>query len=215
MAVLAAMAALQVVALVLAHELVYIARFGSRYGEALVHAGHGESWSTAVTTSLSLGAVLVLAGALRLAHLGVRVRRHGGGIDGPRIESLDPGSLVRGWFRVGTAMALLTVLLLTLQENLERAAIGGRASDPGILLSAEYAGGLWIAVAVAFGVALVAALFDWRRRVLLARLRAGKTPLPRGADRPQPRPRTVTSRPTASTLGRGSALRAPPALAAI
>ena len=41
-------AVLQLVALVLAHELVFLARYGSRFGEMLVHTGHGETWSAAV-----------------------------------------------------------------------------------------------------------------------------------------------------------------------
>ena len=40
-AALLAAAPLQMVALVLAHALVFLARYGSRFNEALVHAGHG------------------------------------------------------------------------------------------------------------------------------------------------------------------------------
>jgi len=87
-------AALQVVALVLAHELVFLARYGSRYNEALVHGGHGDSWSAAVTTSLALGIALLALGAFRIARLGVLVRRHRG-TAGPNAGSLGPQSLLR------------------------------------------------------------------------------------------------------------------------
>ena len=52
---LAALAGLQLVALVLAHDLTFLARYGSRFGEALAHAGHGETWSAAVGTSRTRG----------------------------------------------------------------------------------------------------------------------------------------------------------------
>ena len=48
--------ALQLVALALAHELVFLARYGSRFGEALVHSGHGEAWTAAVLTSIGFAA---------------------------------------------------------------------------------------------------------------------------------------------------------------
>src|SRR5215208_4972841 len=67
--------ALQVVALVLAHDLVYLARFGSRYGEALVHSGHGDAWSGTVTTAVVMAIALLFAGAARLGYLAILVRR--------------------------------------------------------------------------------------------------------------------------------------------
>ena len=198
-------AGLQVVALVLAHELVYLARYGSLYGEALVHAGHGWTWSTAVTTSLTLGALLVIAAAVRLARLGLLVRRHApAGARPPQAASL-----AWSWMRSGPRLAFLTAVLLTLQENVERGALAGRAFNPSILLTPEYAGGVWIALAVGLAVGLVAALFQWRHGVLLARLRAARPTVRR-------RPATASRapfdarRPIESLLGRRSALRAPP-----
>lgn len=209
MAMFLAAAALQLVAVVLAHELVFLARYGSRYGEALAHAGHGETWTAAVTSSLALAGLLAAIGTVQLARLGVLVRRRGSRVR-PPAGGLEPESLLRAWLRIGPRTAFLSVVVLSLQENVERAAIGMAAPGPGILLSAEYAGGLWITIANGLLVGLVGALFAWRRRVLLARLRAARASLPRGTDTVAPRPRAQVPAPRASLLGRRSALRAPP-----
>src|SRR5262249_4353300 len=107
----------------------------------------------------------------------------------------------------------LQLVLLTTQENVERAAIGEAMPGPGVLLSPEYAGGAWIALAVALAVSLVAALFAWRREVLLACLRAARATLPR-IRASVPRRVTHLLAPVESVLGRRSALRAPPVVGA-
>jgi hypothetical protein len=205
-------AGLQLVALVLAHELVYLARYGSLYGEALVHSGHGEAWASAVITSLVLGAVLAAAAALRLARLGIHVRRRAETNRQQLGSPIRTASLLRGWLRIGLRVATLTVVLLTVQENVERGALTGRPFNIAMLLAPEYAGGLWIATAVGLAVGLVAALFEWRQRVLLARLRAPRPAIPRS---PAIAHRTPidAERPIESLQGRRSALRAPPTAA--
>ena len=206
-------AALQVVALVFAHELVFLARYGSRYNEALVHGGHGESWAAAVTTSLALAAALLALGTFRIARLGLLVRRQpaaSGSDDG----SLAPQSLLRAWLRIAPRTAVLSVVLLSVQENVERAAIGQPAPGPGLLLSPEYAGGLWITIAVGLAVGLVAAMFEWRRSVLIARLRASRARPPRGTGVVVLRPGVFDRLPVDSLQGRRSALRAPPRMSA-
>lgn len=206
-------AALQLVALVLAHDLIFLARYGSRFGEMLVHTGHGESWAAAATTSLVLGGALAALAAIRLARLGLLVRRHGAtrrAVTG----DLEPRPLLRAWLRIAPRLTLLGVVILSIQENLERASIGGAMSGPGILLTPEYAGGLWIAIAVGLAVSLVAALFEWRRTILLARLRAVRPRAPRSSTVRMRRPGIIIELPVSSLLGRRSALRAPPVPAA-
>jgi hypothetical protein len=211
----AAAAALQLVALVLAHELVFLARYGSRFGEALVHSGHGEAWTAAVMTSIGLAVGLGAAGVFRLARLGLLAHRRGRvHVDRAAARSLNPRSLLRGWFVLGLRMAILGVVLLTLQENVERWWIGQAAPGPGILLSAEYPDALWITIVVAFAVSFVAALFAWRRRVLEARLRAARAPLPRAIESAPARPGVLVRPLLESVLGRRSALRAPPRVVA-
>jgi hypothetical protein len=203
-------AALQVVALVLAHELVFLARYGSRYNEALIHGGHGDGWSAAVTTSAALAVALLALGAFRIARLGLLVRRHDGAFDAVH-GSLATRSLLRAWLRIAPRTAVLSVVLLSIQENVERASMGQAAPGPGLLLSPEYAGGLWITIAVGLAVGLVAALLEWRRSVLIARLRASRARPPRGTETVLPRQGVLDRLPVDSLQGRRSALRAPPA----
>jgi hypothetical protein len=210
-------AGLQLVALVLAHEIVFLARYGSRYGEALVHAGHGGTWSAAVTTSIALGVVLAALAVARLVHLWLLVRQHptirGVTHRGASALPSGPWSVPRTWLRVGLRLAAMTVVLLTVQENAERGAFAGRALDPLLLLTPEYAGGLWITFAIGFTAGFVVALFSWPHSVLVARLRDARPRTPRCAA-PAPRVRPHLERPIESLLGRRSALRAPPQLVA-
>jgi hypothetical protein len=204
-------AVLQLVALVLAHDLVFLARYGSRFGEALVHSGHGEAWSAAVMTSAGLAIALAAAGVFRLARLGLLVHQRGRvHLDPAAARSLDARSLLRGWLRLALRIAILSTVLLTIQENVEHWSTGQGLPGLGILLSAEYPDALSITIAVAFAVSLVAALLEWRRRVLLARLRAARAHLPRAIEPAPARPGVLARLPVESVLGCGSALRAPP-----
>lgn len=206
--------ALQLLALVLAHEVVFLARWGSRYNEALAHGGHGESWGSAVITVLGLGALVAALALGRLAHLGLLLRRATGrtrmGSTASHRSRLERRDLVRASLIGVPRTAIATAVLLTIQEHLERSSVGFGPTGPGILLSPEYAGGLWIALAVGFAVGLVAALFEWRRRVLLARLRSHRPRLARAATAAGRRPGVIVLPPVESILGRRSALRAPP-----
>jgi hypothetical protein len=205
--ILGVAAIVQIAVLVLAHNLVYLARYGSRFNEALIHSGHGDGWKAAATTSVVLGGIAALVGAARLTRLSLLVRRE------RATARLDGPTFLRTWLRIGPALALSTVLLLTIQENLEQAALYGTSAGLGILLSPEYAGGLWIALAVGFAIGLVVALVAWRFQVLVARLRADCEAHAPARATSDPRPSVVVDRPASSILGRRSALRAPPVAA--
>jgi hypothetical protein len=209
---LATSAVLQLAALVLAHQLVYLARYGSLYGEALVHSGHGDAWNAAASTSLVLAAGLAVLGLARLHRLGVLARRATEASQDVR-GGLPLRALAGAFARVAPRVALLQLVLLSVQENLEHVAIGRPAPGAAILFSPEYAGGAWIALAVSLAASLVAALFAWRRDVLLARLRAARAALPRPTRSAQKPSGVVVRPPIESLLGRRSALRAPPAIA--
>jgi hypothetical protein len=210
---LVAAAIVQLVALVLAHDLVFLARYGSRYNEELVHAGHSGTWAAAAETSLVLGAVLAAAGIFRLVRLRLLLR--GRQSNAARPGSLPVHSLLNAWRRAALLIAPTTVALLTVQENIERWAVTHQLPGPSILLTPEYAGGLWIALLAGFAVALVVALFQWRRATLLARLYAARQRLLRAAINHTRRTGVEVNPPADSLLGRRSALRAPPAVLAI
>jgi hypothetical protein len=200
--------ALQLIALVLAHDLTFLARYGSRYGEELAHAGHGQTWAAAVESPVVLSVVLGVLAIGRLLQLRGRLR----GEASRRIA--PPGPALRAflgtWLQVASRISLLGVVLLTIQENIERASIGQAAPGPGILLSPEYPFGLWIAMAVGASVAFVAALFEHRQRVLLARIRAARQVHRRTHRTPELWPRLDVLPAHESVLGRRSGPRAPP-----
>ena len=205
--VVAVAAIVQLAVLVLAHDLVYLARYGSRYGEALVHSGHGGAWQTAVLSSVVLGGLAALVAVARLVRLHLLLRRElAPGAHG----QLERRALLRTWLRVGPALAISTVVLLTIQENLEQSAVYGSSAGLGILLAPAYAGGLWIALGVGLAVGLVVSLVAWRLHVLGARLRAARPAMAPARSRSAARPKLIVDRPIASILGRRSALRAPP-----
>jgi hypothetical protein len=201
---LASGATLVALSLVLAHDLVYLARFGSAYGEALVHSGHGLGWSRAVAVVVALGVALAVAAGVQLLRLGRKASRAGE----PHQAHLETRVLATLWLQTAWWLAAATLVLLTIQENAERSMIGLPAPGLALLATPEYAWGWAIAIAVAGVVAFVAALLRWRREMLLARIRAARsvhvraaTPLRRPGLGHAIRPRH---------LGRVHGLRAPP-----
>ncbi|HET7182812.1 MAG TPA: hypothetical protein VFI15_11320, partial [Candidatus Limnocylindrales bacterium] len=196
-------AIVQLATLVLAHNLVYLARYGSRFNEELVHSGHGDGWKAAAATSIGLSAIAATVAIVRLLRLHVLVRRERTAPAGSRLER---SALLRTWLRIAPALALSTVALLTLQENLEQLALHGASAGIGILITPEYAGGLWIALAVGLLIGVVVALVAWRLHVLATRLReARSTAAAKRVQREAARPALVIDRPATSILGRRSA----------
>ena len=171
------------VGVVLAHQVVYLVRYGSIYGEALVHAGHGQAWSSAVAVAVVAGTVLLAVALARLHRLGVILAglaaihppagRQGYGSTPPAVVAApDAGALLRGWLRSAAIVAPGILVALTVQENVEHLAIGLAAPGPGILLEPDYPFAVPIVLAVSAAVSLVAALLSWRRDVLVARIEA-------------------------------------------
>jgi hypothetical protein len=194
------------VALVLAHDLVFLVRYGSVYGEELAHFGHGPAWTGAVVGSLAIGAGLLAAGLFSL----YRLRRLASSV-GARPTTIEPRwrVFIRSWIVLSARLAVLTVGLLTVQENVERMGIGLPGPNVGILLSRDYPFAPAIVLAIAVAVAFVVALLKWRHDVLVARIHAARRPsirptrAPRPAGAPDLRPQTFI---------RGRlAVRAPPA----
>lgn len=195
------------VALVLSHSLVFLIRYGSAYGEALAHAGHDAAWTIAIASSSVLGLGLALAGTLQLRRLARAA--------GPAPDS-DGGSgrrrFVARWLRLSARTAATTSVLLTIQENLERASVGLPTPGLGLLVSADYPWAVAVIAAVGLAVGLVVALFRWQRDVLIARLRAARGIARSPVDTPPPG--WFAPRRSASVLGRAQGLRAPPRVAA-
>jgi hypothetical protein len=194
------------VALVLAHSLVFLVRYGSAYGEALAHNGHDLAWSIAVWSAAILGSGLAIAGVFQLS----RLSRAASAIWPVAVRATPPAGpgLVRRWLGTSGRLAVLTAVLLTIQENVERSGLGLPAPGPGLLVSGDYPWAVAIVIAVSLAIGLVVALFRVRREALLVRIRAAGRAQARTA--PDAKPNVLHHRPAASVLGQARGLRAPP-----
>lgn len=193
------------VALVLAHDLVFLVRYGSVYGEELAHFGHGPAWTGAVIGSLALGLTLLIGALFGL----FRLRRLAGRVGASRTSGEPPLTVFLGsWAVASVRLIALTAVLLTVQENVERMGVGLPGPNIAILLSRDYPSAPAILVAVSIAVAFVLALVQWRHNVLAVRIRAARQPSIRlvRARRPAGVP---DLRPGALIRGR-LAVRAPP-----
>jgi hypothetical protein len=193
------------VALVLAHDLAFLARYGSAFGEALAHAGHGPAWTGAAAGSVAIGAGLLVTAIIGLRRLG--------GIAGQlaaRRSSGEPGwrAFLWSWATWTAALASITTVLLTIQENVERVTSAIAAPNAALLLSVEYPWAMPIVIGVAIAIAFVVAVVAWRRDVLEARIRLAGARNIRGSSVPRP---AVGSERRPLAVVRGLwAVRAPP-----
>ena len=199
------------VALVVAHNLVFLLAYGAGYDEALAHSGHDGTWGAAVAGVLAGGAGLLVLGTWRLYRLGLVARTLA-----PTEGRLAPniGGFGRGlawlWLRLVSATAPLFVL----QENLEHLKSGEGLPGLSVLGSAEYPRAALVIAGVALAVALVGALFRWRRNLLVARIAAALRRLRPRLARVVRRPPADRDRRPESLVGRSLAARAPPLVAA-
>ncbi len=203
--------ALTIVALVVAHDLVFLLTYGAGYDDALARSGHDGSWTMAVLVVLAAAIGLLGLATWRLYRLGVVARAVVPPTDRGRapIAAEFGWPLVRLWWRLCAA----TTLLFVLQENLEHLRIGEALPGLSVLGSGEYSDAALVIALVTLAVATVGALFRWRRDLLVARIAAARhTPYER-ADRVLPRRATTRDGRPESFVGRGRAVRAPPVAA--
>jgi hypothetical protein len=202
--------AMTLVALVVAHSLVFLLAYGSGYQEALAHSGHDGTWGLAVVIVLAAALGLVGLGTWRLYRLGVVARARAASEGG-----LRPGPGGFAWRLVGlwVRLAGATTLLFIIQENLEHQHVGEGLPGLAVLGSAQYPNAIFVIAAVALAVAFVVVLFRWRRDVLVARITGAR-------ERWHGAPRTVPRRPVVWVERRHASIvlhrlsgRAPPQLA--
>src|SRR5260221_13412491 len=114
-------AATTALALVAAHNLVFLLAYGSGYDEALAHSGHDGAWGAAVAVTLATAFGLLGLGSWRLYRLGVLARATGPGDTEYRPLAGDfARQLANLWMRVAGATSVLFVV----QENLEHQRVG-------------------------------------------------------------------------------------------
>lgn len=203
-----ALALMVLAALVLGHDLTYLVTYGPDYRTAMLRTGHGETWTIAVLTVSALAAVLGILAGMRLVTLARRSRRCAAAArpaSNGRVADLLR-ELVGLWGLILVGAALLFVV----NENVERAVNDLPTTGIGVLVgSSGDLVPLLVLSAVSGLVAAVAALYRWRRDVLVARIRVAGASWDRATSAPLPRPWPSLSRPI-TVVSRSIAGRAPP-----
>jgi hypothetical protein len=197
-------ALLSLAAFVLGHDLLFLLASGPNFRVAMQQSGHGAVWDTTVMTVVGAAAVLAGLAMRRLVALSQAARglgRPAGALRRRRAHLL--GQVLRLW----AVILAIALVLLVVNENLERASIGLPLPGLGVLLPA-----MPIFAAVALAVAIVAALYGWRRDVLIARLTEARRVWKVATAQTYPRLPWINRRP-GSNVGRRQAGRAPPSLA--
>jgi hypothetical protein len=204
----AGFAGMVAVALVLAHDLVFLAAYGGAYQDALDRTGHDASWNTTVLVVLAVGVILLAAACRRLRSLGTLALA----LDRQAVPAIGRKGFLQRLRELWLRLAVFTTILFVLQENLEHQHAGEALPGLGVLISSEYPNALLIIGVVALAVALVGAVVRWRRDVLMARLSGTRTRwrTPSGT-RARPSFAWLLAR-EGSLLGRRLAGRAPPAM---
>jgi len=162
--------ALSLITLVLGHQLVYLATFGAQAGAELASTGHDLRWTLTVLSAALLAIGLVVVALRELLRLSRRARSAAGLAIDPRIWGVP--HLARDLFALWVATFLMAVVLFVLLENGERLAAGLPAPGLAVLGATTFHDPLLIFELLSGLVALVAALYRWRRDVLVARIRA-------------------------------------------
>lgn len=204
-------AALSPLALVLSHNLAFLATYGAGSEEALTATGHDQAWSSAVNATITISVLLGMLALIRVVVLWRTARRLEGesGMRGRTDGQAFAGTVLATWW----CLALITTCWFLLQENLERVAVGQPLPGLDPLLSEGPIGPLLIIPAISLIIALITGLFlwgittlrAWIAAALAARLRRRPAPvgMPAGAD-------PHRSKVLSLNLG----LRAPPGLLA-
>jgi hypothetical protein len=203
-----ALALLILAALVLGHDLTYLATYGPDYTTALLRTGHGEAWTAAVITIGLLTAVIAILAVLRLVTLSRQATQSGA--DARLMPRGQVADLAREFIGLWAVVLLGAAALFIVNENVERAL--GHLPLGGIELLVGIQGNLVPLLMVAAASAVVtavAALYRWRRDILIARLRIARGAWARATSNRLPRPWPSLERRSA-TIARRRSWRAPP-----
>ena len=156
------------VALVVAHNLVFLLAYGAAYDEALAHSGHDgymgdrgrhrPDWRGSACSCWRAGGCIALASSPGRSSQADRPCT--------RRESVSAGDLSA----FGGASAPLRRCCSSSRRMLEHQRVGEGLPGLAVLGSAEYPDAALVIAGVALVVALVGALFLWRRDVLIARI---------------------------------------------
>jgi hypothetical protein len=200
--------ALAAVAFVLAHDLVFLLSDTGSYGLALARTGHGGQWTGTVILVAALALALAVLGAIRL----ISLSRLAGELDAGDITVRAgairdlAGHLVRAWL---TILPVALVLFVSV-ENVEHLSVGLPAPGLSVLGSSQYHSVVAVFALVSLLAALVDALYQWRRDLLVARIEAARDRLRQRAALVARHDLPWVDRRHASIIGNGLSVRAPP-----
>jgi hypothetical protein len=198
--------AMVLAALVLAHNVIFLAGYRAHFEIAMTSLGHDHGWTIAALVSLALAGSLAVVGVLRLLQLR-RAAKHAGA--GRLLTEPDRRAFVWRWLVWWFALTLATAALFVLEENLEVARVHRALPGIGVLASAAYPNAVAIIAVIALVVSLVAAILGWQAAVLIARIEAVRSPVQGDAPPTFPTIEPI-DRHAGSILGRRHAGRAPP-----
>jgi hypothetical protein len=204
-------AAMSLVSLVLAHDIIFLLAYGSRYEEELAHAGHGDAWLATALVVLTLAGGMLVAGLWHLRRLGIRARDLRTNGSATSLSALGVRAMARRLALEGVRLSGVTSALLVAQENIERRQVGQPLPGIGVLGSRDYPFGLVVVLVVAGGGGLVGTPLGGRGDRLTARPRATTVRWPRNSH-PTPRGPALDGRRREPIMARSGALRAPPLL---
>jgi hypothetical protein len=198
--------AMVLAALVLAHNVIFLAGYRAHFETAMISMGHDHGWRIAVVVAMALAGSLLVVGALRLLQL----RRAAKDAGARRLlTEPDRRAFVWRWLVWWFALTLATAVLFVLEENLEVARVHRTLPGIGVLASAAYPNAVAIIAVVALVVSLVAAILGWHAAVLIARIQAVRSPV-QGDTPPAFTAIEPIDRHAGSILGGRRAGRAPP-----
>lgn len=151
------------VAFALGHQITYVVEYGSNAGSALARSGHDVDWTLAVASIALLSVVLVALAVRELRRLSGQAR--GLGAAPSRGSSL--ADLIADTVPLALAILIVSLVSFVVVENLEYAAAGLASPGLSLIFSPEHQQTLIVFELVSLAVAFVAALYRWRRDVLV------------------------------------------------
>jgi hypothetical protein len=164
-------AALVALALFVAHEAVYLVRYGDAAHTATLDASAGHAYWPAFLAIVGLSLVLLALRAGWRLTLGARQAAEAAP------SSADPAaaaSWAAEWRHLFARLAPVTASLFLLQENLEHLIGHGHVEGLAVYIGAGSELALPVVLAVVAGLAGLGALIRWQEAVIAARLRAGR-----------------------------------------
>jgi hypothetical protein len=159
------MGILAIVALLVAHDAIFLAQYGAGpdFPRAMAEGGHDGYWLPFTVTVILGGGLLLLRALNTIRVLDLQALRF------ERVELPAP-SYATELLGIWRHLFPLVTLLFAIQENVEHLAEHGHLLGLGALAGPEYPLALPVIAAVSFALAALGALIRWRIATLRARI---------------------------------------------